>query len=116
MKRLFDKFARKASQAAGSANAFGITVLLIAVWAVFGPITGYSDSWQLVVNTTSTIVTTLVVFLIQHSQDKDTKALHAKLNELIKAIPEADNHFRNLEKLSDEELDKVLDRSEEIGD
>jgi len=108
MNELFRKFAQKASQAVGSSWSFIIAALMIVIWAVTGPIFKYSDTWQLVINTSTTIITFLMVFLIQNTQNRDAKAIHLKLDELIKSIKGARNKMVNLEELSDEEMEKLV--------
>jgi low affinity Fe/Cu permease len=100
----FAAMAGKASEATGSFWAFACAVLVIVVWGVTGPLFGYSDSWQLVINTGTTIVTFLMVFVIQHAQNKDMRAVQLKLNELIASIEGASNRLIDVEDLSDEEL------------
>lgn len=105
--RVADSFhilARQASSVLGSAWAFIIALLVIVVWACTGPIFHYSDTWQLIINTGTTIVTFLMVFLIQNTQNRDAKAVHLKLDELIRAQQGARNHLVDLEKLSDDEM------------
>jgi low affinity Fe/Cu permease len=105
----FGIFARKTSNILGSAWAFVVALLIIVVWAVTGPTFHYSDTWQLIINTGTTIVTFLMVFLIQNTQNRDAKAVHLKLDELIRALGPARNKLVDLEKLSDDEL-KALER------
>ena len=100
----FRVFARRSSVLLGSAWAFGGAVLVIFVWLVTGPTFHFSDTWQLIINTATTIVTFLMVFLIQNTQNRDAKAMHLKLDELIRAIKGARNRLVDLEELSDEEL------------
>ena len=100
----FGVFARKTSTILGSAWAFVIAILIIAIWAMTGPAFGYSDTWQLIINTGTTIVTFLMVFLIQNTQNRDAKAVHLKLDELIRALGPARNKLVDLEKLSDDDL------------
>jgi len=90
-------------------------VLVILGWAVTGPIFGFSDTWQLVINTGTTIITFLMVFLIQNTQNRDSAAMQLKLDELIRAINGAHNGLLDLEELSDEELDKIKSRYEELA-
>ncbi len=104
---LFERFANWATKATGSATAFIIAVVIIMVWGITGPVFHYSDVWQLVINTGTTIVTFLMVFLIQKSQNKDSKAIHLKLNELIAANKFASNRMVSVEDLSEKELDKL---------
>lgn len=107
MKNLFRKFAQAASQAVGSSWAFILAVVIIFVWAITGPMFHYSDTWQLVINTGTTIITFLMVFLIQNTQNRDAKAIHLKLDELIRAVEGARTHLVELEELSDEELERL---------
>jgi low affinity Fe/Cu permease len=86
----FDAFATRIAQLAGSLEVFVLSCGMILVWLLSGPFVGLNETWQLVINTTTTIITFLMVFLIQHTQNRDTKLLHLKLDELIDAIPEAD--------------------------
>ena len=103
----FRVFAHRCSVALGSAWAFAGAVLVILVWILTGPTFHFSDTWQLIINTATTIVTFLMVFLIQNTQNRDAKAVHLKLDELIRAIKEARNELVDLEDLSDEELQKL---------
>src|SRR6266850_1541556 len=100
----FRIFARRSSRVLGSAWAFAGAMLIIAVWAVTGPAFQYSDTWLLIINTVTTIVTFLMVFLIQNTQNRDAKAAHLKLDELIRALGGARNNLVDLEKLSDDDL------------
>jgi low affinity Fe/Cu permease len=100
----FGVFARKTSSVLGSAWAFVVAILIIVIWAMTGPAFGYSDTWQLIINTGTTIVTFLMVFLIQNTQNRDAKAVHLKLDELIRALGPARNKLVDLEKLSDDDL------------
>jgi len=105
----FDKFSTRATKLTGSPWAFIIALALIIIWAVSGPLFGFSDTWQLVINTSTTIITFLMVFIIQQTQNKDTTAIHLKLNELIASSKDASNQLVDAEDLSDEEL-QVLKR------
>jgi low affinity Fe/Cu permease len=107
MTELFSKIAQWTSRRAGCASTFGIAVLVVVIWAVAGPLFGFSDTWQLIINTGTTIVTFLMVFLIQHTQNRDTQAIHIKLDELIRATNQARNTLINLEDDSDEKLWRV---------
>jgi low affinity Fe/Cu permease len=110
LKRLrdpFHHFAHVIAQAAGSVWAFMIALVVIVVWFVTGPIFNFSDTWQLVINTGTTIVTFLMVFLIQNTQNRDARALHLKIDELLRAIGAARTGLVNLEKLSEAELDAL---------
>jgi low affinity Fe/Cu permease len=100
----FSGLASRASQIVGSAWMFIAAILIIVAWAVTGPLFHYSDTWQLIINTGTTIVTFLIVFLIQNTQNRDAKAIHLKLNELIHALSKAHDELIEVEKLSDEEL------------
>ena len=100
----FRVFARKTSNVLGSAWAFVLALLIIVVWGITGPTFQYSDTWQLIINTGTTIVTFLMVFLIQNTQNRDAKAVHLKLDEIIRALKGARNELVDLEELSDEEL------------
>ncbi|MFN2507886.1 MAG: low affinity iron permease family protein [Chthoniobacterales bacterium] len=111
----FRVFARAASEVLGTAWMFVIAVATIVIWAATGHIFGYSDTWQLIINTGTTIVTFLMVFLIQNTQNRDAKAVHLKLDELIRAVGGARNHLVDLEKLSDEELKKLEQEFERIS-
>jgi low affinity Fe/Cu permease len=110
----FGRFAAQASSYLGSRWAFASAVLVIVVWAFLGPIYRYSDAWQLVINTGTTIVTFLMVFLIQNTQNRDAKAINLKLNELIRAIQTAKDQMIDIESLSDLELDTLAARYEKI--
>jgi low affinity Fe/Cu permease len=103
----FRVFAHRSSIMLGSAWAFAAAVLAILVWIVTGPAFHFSDTWQLIINTATTIITFLMVFLIQNTQNRDAKAMHLKLDELIRAIKGARNRLVDLENLSDEELKKL---------
>src|ERR1700751_6338712 len=103
----FRRFAPATSVAVGSPWAFLCAVGVLVIWAVLGPIYHYSDTWQLVINTGTTIVTFLMVFLIQNTQNRDSEAMHLKLDELIRAVKGAHNALLDLEELDDEELERV---------
>jgi low affinity Fe/Cu permease len=104
-KSLFEKFATKITYWTGSSKAFAAAFLVVIVWLISGPFFHYSDTWQLVINTGTTIITFLMVFLIQKSQNKDSKAIQIKLNELIAASRHASNRIVDIEDLTEEELD-----------
>lgn len=104
---LFDRIAHQVTRTAGSPYAFVIALLLILAWAVTGPLFNYSDTWQLVINTSTTIITFLMVFIIQQTQNKDTTALQLKLNELIACNESASNRLIDIEALTDQELQVV---------
>jgi low affinity Fe/Cu permease len=110
----FHTLAARASFWVGTKWAFAVALLVILVWALSGPHFHYSDTWQLVVNTGTTIVTFLMVFLIQNTQNRDAKALHLKLDEVIRALKLADNQMIDIEKLSDEELEVLANQFEQI--
>jgi low affinity Fe/Cu permease len=103
----FRVFARKTSSILGSAWAFVAAVLIIVIWGLTGPTFHFSDTWQLIINTGTTIVTFLMVFLIQNTQNRDAKAMHLKLDEIIRALKGARNELLDLEELSDEDLKKL---------
>jgi low affinity Fe/Cu permease len=116
MTSLNEKFrliAQRAAHASGTATAFLAAFLVVFVWAVTGPFFGFSDTWQLVINTSTTIVTFLMVFLIQNSQNRDSQALHAKLDELIIKLQAADNRLVVAEDLPDDELADIMTRQKE---
>jgi len=106
----FRCFAQRSSALLGSAWAFCGAVLVIVVWLVTGPTFHFSDTWQLIINTATTVVTFLMVFLIQNTQNRDAKAMHLKLDELIRAVKGARNHLVDLEELSDNDLRKLEDQ------
>jgi len=110
----FRLFARRSSAVLGSAWAFVVAVLIIAVWGITGPTFHFSDTWQLIINTGTTIVTFLMVFLIQNTQNRDAKAMHLKLDEIIRALKKARNELVDLEDLSDEELKKIEEQFKEL--
>lgn len=103
----FRVVARRTSSVLGSAWAFAVAILIIAVWGLTGPAFHYSDTWQLIINTGTTIVTFLMVFLIQNTQNRDAKAMQLKLDEIIRALENARNELVDLEDLSDEDLKKL---------
>ena len=114
MRELFRKFAQMTSQAVGSSWAFILAFLIIVIWAATGPMFHYSDTWQLVINTGTTIVTFLMVFLIQNTQNRDAKAIHLKLDEQIKGVKGARTGLVNLEQLSDDELERLQSEFERL--
>jgi low affinity Fe/Cu permease len=101
MREVFRKFASSTARIVGSPWIFVLAVLVIIAWGVSGPLFGYSDTWQLAINTTTTIVTFLMVFLIQNTQNRDSEAIHLKLDELIRAVTTARTSMVDLEELSD---------------
>jgi low affinity Fe/Cu permease len=104
---MFTRFAKAASHFAGRPAAFLIAVVIILIWALTGPAFGFSDTWQLVINTGTTIITFLMVFLIQNTQNRDAEAMHLKLDELIRAIEGAHNALLDLEELEEKDLDRL---------
>ncbi|HEY1097202.1 MAG TPA: low affinity iron permease family protein [Alphaproteobacteria bacterium] len=114
-RNFFMLFANKASDWTGSPQAFITAVSIIVIWAVSGPLFGYSDTWQLVINTGTTIVTFLMVFLIQNTQNRDSKALQLKLDELIRVTPGAHVRLLDMEELSDKDLKHLRDKYEKIA-
>jgi low affinity Fe/Cu permease len=104
---IFDKAAKWTAKQCGKAHTFVLAIAVVIVWAISGPMFGFSDTWQLVINTGTTIVTFLMVFLIQNTQNRDTEALQLKLDELIRVNKEARNRLINLEDLTEEEMDQV---------
>jgi low affinity Fe/Cu permease len=106
-KEFFRRFAATMANAVGSPWAFLVALVVVAAWALTGPLFGFSDSWQLVINTGTTIVTFLLVFLIQNTQNRDAKAIHLKLDELLRAMEGARTGLVDLENLTDEELEQL---------
>ncbi|MGI4814930.1 MAG: low affinity iron permease family protein [Janthinobacterium lividum] len=113
--RAFDRFASQVTRWAGSPVSFCIAALSVIVWLVTGPIFHYSNAWQLVINTGTTIITFLMVFLIQQSQNKDSVAVHLKLNELLSALRSADNAMIGIEDASEDELLRLAAMYEELA-
>lgn len=111
---IFRLFASAVSTFAGSPYVFIAAILLIVGWAITGPFFGFSNTWQLVINTTTTIVTFLMVFLIQNTQNRDSKAIHLKLDELIKALKGARDEIIDIENLPDEVIDQLQSEFQEI--
>mgnify|MGYP004513948699 CR=1 FL=1 len=116
MDRVFTKIAGRIAAMAGQPLSFIAAILLIALWGFSGPIFHYSDTWQLVVNTATTIVTFLMVFLIQNSQNRDAAAMQAKLDELIRALDQARGQFIGIEHLPDREIERIRADLEEECD
>lgn len=110
----FSQFARKAAEITGRPITFAIACISLLLWLVSGPLFHFNDTWQLVINTVTTIITFLMVFLIQSSQNLDTEALHMKLDELIRATQGADDDLMNLEQLDREELHRIHERHQRI--
>src|ERR1043166_4179311 len=114
MNKIFRKFANLVSNIVGTSWVFILAVTVIVVWALSGPMFHYSDTWQLVINTGTTIVTFLMVFLIQNTQNRDAKAIHLKLDELIKGVKGARTGLVNLEQLSDADLERLQSEFERL--
>src|ERR1700710_188957 len=106
-KNLFERFSNWATMATGSSAAFSTALAVIIIWLITGPIFKYSDTWQLIINTGTTIMTFLMVFLIQKTQNKDSKAIHLKLNELLASHQGASNRMVDIENLSELDLDQL---------
>ena len=111
----FTKFAKRTARATGQPGAFLLAALIILLWLATGPIFHYSDTWQLVINTGTTVITFLMVFLIQNTQNRDAEAMQVKLDELIRAFEGAHNTLLDLEELEEEELDKVRSHYRELA-
>ena len=107
MERIFGKAAGTVAHVAGRPVAFITCCSIVLIWAVTGPLFGYSDTWQLIINTGTTIITFLMVFLIQNTQNRDARAIHLKLDELIRAIDKARDQLIDLEEMEDAELDRL---------
>jgi low affinity Fe/Cu permease len=116
MDRLFTKIASRIAAIAGQPVAFVVALALILVWGASGPVFHYSDTWQLVVNTSTTIITFLMVFLIQNSQNRDGAAMQAKLDEIIRSLDEARSQFIGIEHQTDTEIQKIREDLEEECD
>jgi len=104
LSQLLERFSRRATEATGTSTAFILALLVIIIWLITGPLFHYSDTWQLVINTGTTIVTFLMVFLIQRSQNKDALAIHLKLNEIVAALEGASNRLVDVEDLTEDEI------------
>ncbi|MDR6843678.1 low affinity iron permease family protein [Flavobacterium granuli] len=113
---IFEKFSMSASKAVGSSMAFGLAFLLVLVWAICGPIFDYSETWQLVINTTTTIITFLMVFLIQKAQNKDSLAIQLKLNELVASNENSSNRLVDIESMTEEEMMIVQKYYHKLGE
>ena len=109
MSKIFTAFASKTSQIVGSPWSFIVAFLIVIIWGASGPLFNFSDTWQLVINTGTTIITFLMVFLIQNTQNRDAKAMHLKLDELISSIKPARNEMIDIEELSDDKLQEIAD-------
>jgi low affinity Fe/Cu permease len=112
---LFTRFAKVTARLAGRPATFLAATALIIIWAFSGPLFGFSDTWQLVVNTSTTIITFLMVFLIQNTQNRDSEAIQVKLDELIRAMKGAHNSLLDLEELEEDELDKIRAPYQELA-
>jgi low affinity Fe/Cu permease len=115
MKEFFRKFSHKTSEIMGSPVSFIIALVLLLAWGISGPIFDFSDTWQLAINTTTTIITFLMVFLIQNTQNRDAKAIHLKLDELILSMQGARNTLVNLEELSDDQIEQLQKQFRQIS-
>ena len=111
----FTRFAKWAARATGKPSAFIVAAAIIVLWALTGPIFDFSDTWQLVINTGTTIITFLMVFLIQNTQNRDTEAMQIKLDELIRAVDSAQNTVLDLEEMDEKELDRIRAEYEELA-
>ncbi len=114
MREGFRRLAGAAADAVGSVGAFLAGLLLVLAWAAAGPMFHYSDTWQLVINTGTTVITFLMVFLIQHTQNRDARAMHLKLDELLRAVKEARTRLVGLEEMSDEDLERLRQEFERL--
>ncbi len=116
MRKFFRSFAQTSAEIVGSPGSFLVGVIGILVWAASGPYFHYSDTWQLIINSGSSIITFLMVFLIQSTQNRDAKVVHLKLDELIRAVTSARDHLVHLENLSDEELEALEKEFQRLHD
>ena len=112
----FDTFSQGLAKRAGSPKTFQIAILLIVMWAVSGPFFHYNDTWQLIINTSTTIITFLMVFLIQNTQNRDNDVLHIKIDELLRVTKEAQNAVLNLDALDAKELRNIRKQYKQIGE
>jgi low affinity Fe/Cu permease len=112
----FERFAHASARAVGHPLALGLAIVLVLGWALTGPLFGFGDTWQLVINTATTVVTFLMVFLIQSTQNRDSEAMQLKLDELIRATKEAHNALLDIEGLSEAELDRIKSSYEELAE
>lgn len=115
MRQSFHRLAACIAEATGSPWAFGTAIILIVAWVASGPVFGFSDTWQLVVNTGTTIITFLMVFLIQNAQNRDSQAVQIKLDELLRALEGARTAIINIEDLSEEDLAQLRKQFQELG-
>lgn len=113
---LFSRFARWTGRVTAQPVTFFLAIMVVLVWGVTGPIFGFSDTWQLVINTGTTIITFLMVFLIQNTQNRDTEAMHLKLDELIRAVRGANNVLIDLENDTEEDLDEIKAKYQEVAE
>lgn len=111
----FTRFAKKTAHITGLPSTFLLAILAILIWAITGPFFHYSDTWQLIINTSTTIITFLMVFVIQHTQNRDSAALHLKLDELIRATKAAHDSLMDLEELEEDELEQIRSKYEEAA-
>ncbi|HEX3049051.1 MAG TPA: low affinity iron permease family protein [Aggregatilineaceae bacterium] len=114
MREFFRKFSQRTAQAVGSPWAFLIAVLVILMWGITGPLFNFSDTWQLVINTATTVVTFLMVFLIQNTQNRDARAMHLKLDELIRSLSSARNAIIDLEDSPDQDIAVLKDEFQKL--
>jgi low affinity Fe/Cu permease len=112
---MFSRFARTLSRYLGKSFTFSLALGLVLLWLITGPLFKYSDTWQLVINTSTTIITFLMVFLLQNTQNRDTTAVHLKLDEIIRSMENTHNELLKIEELSDEDLKVFLDRYEDLA-
>jgi low affinity Fe/Cu permease len=112
---IFDRIAKRIAHLMGHPAIFAVACLVIVVWGALGPVLGYSDTWQLVINTSTTIVTFLMVFLIQNTQNRDSEALHLKIDELLRALDAADTRLVDLEERSEQELEQLRKRYKDLA-
>jgi low affinity Fe/Cu permease len=112
---IFDRIAKRIAHLMGQPTVFVVACLVIVVWGALGPMLGYSDTWQLVINTSTTIVTFLMVFLIQNTQNRDSEALHLKIDELLRALDAADTRLVDLEERSEQELEQLRKRYKDLA-
>lgn len=115
MHHRFAHWARAASNLVGSAHAFVVAALLIVLWLFSGPLFNFSDTWQLIINTSTTVITFLIVFLLQYAQNQDNRALHVKLDEILLAIKEADSTLIEIEQREENEVEAVRKRHHSIA-
>lgn len=112
----FGRFAKKTADLCGSPWTFTSATAIVVIWAISGPFFGFSETWQLVINTSTTIITFLMVFIIQHTQNKDSAALQIKLDELIRAHKRAHNALLDIEELSDKEINKIRNHYRQLAE